>query len=119
MNSTYYGKEKPTTISEAILIQRYNLSEIRLTFDASYSTVSQITEISEVKAQIIPYIAGYVAHMAMKKVSCMECCQSLGFISHTAESEFLEFKDMGGLFKPTQSVTQVCKEAEICTKNVE
>ena len=45
-------------------------------------------------------------------VACGLCCDALGARNHHAESNFLRFKDRGGLFKPTQSVIRVCVETE-------
>ena len=50
--------------------------------------------------------------MARKQTRCIDCCASIGSRKHSHESTFLEFKDRGGLFKPTQSVIKVCEEAE-------
>ncbi|CAL4085223.1 unnamed protein product, partial [Meganyctiphanes norvegica] len=46
------------------------------------------------------------------------CCQALGSKDHTHESDFLKFKDRGGLFKPTQSVIKICQETEKKTQRM-
>ena len=44
----------------------------------------------------------------------MPCCQALGSSAHKPESSFLLLKDRGSLFKPTESVINVCEETENC-----
>ena len=49
--------------------------------------------------------------MALSKVKCMICAESLGSRGHQHESAF---KDRGGLFKPSESVVFICKETKRC-----
>ena len=109
---------KDLVISDAALAKRYGLSERSLPddTDTDYMDAPQMSTLSEYKEASISYIAGYVAKMAEKQILCMVCCESIGSRKHSHESIFLEFKDRGGLFKPTWSVIEVCKESE---KNIE
>ena len=64
------------------------------------------------------YITGFGAGMAKKQLVCMPCCNALGSRKNTAVTSFLQFKDRGGLFKPSKSVIDVCEEREKCLKRM-
>ena len=49
--------------------------------------------------------------MALSRLKCMICAESLGSRGHQHESAF---KDRGGLFKPSESVVFICEETERC-----
>ena len=100
---------KDLVISDAALAKRYGLSERSLPddTDTDYMDAPQMSTLSEYKEASISYIAGYVAKMAEKQILCMVCCESIGSRKHSHESIFLEFKDRGGLFKPTWRLIQV------------
>ena len=110
--------EEDTSIMNAGLIRKYELE----TKDKDNGSVQDndsappdvINCLSEFKQASISYIAGYVARSVEKKTLCMPCCQALGSATHKPESSFLQLKDRGGLFKPTESVITVCEESEKC-----
>ena len=116
IGDTYSIDRKQMTTSEASIIRKYNLSEIPLPDDDDeYSYTHQffqVTPFSEVKTEIISYVAGYAAKMASKKIICIECCQSLGSKEHITESSLIKHLDRGGLFKPTPCVMKICEDTE-------
>lgn len=105
--------ELDVTISNAALIRKYDLTEREpMESDHDYSNSPNMANLAEDKKAAISYIAGYVANMAAKQTLCSQCCEALGSRTFAARSAFLKLKDMGGLFKPTQSVIKICEETE-------
>ena len=77
-----------------------------------YTDVPNVAVLSEYKKAAVSYIAGYVARMAAKRMSCLDCCEALGSKTNSPSSAFLAFKDHGGLFKPSSDVIKICEETE-------
>ena len=113
LSDTCNVNDEDVTIGEAALIRKYDLAvKTPMQRDHDYSDAPSIGILSEYKVAAISYIAGFVGKMALKQIMCGLCCDALGARNHHAESNFLRFKDRGGLFKPTQSVIRVCVETE-------
>ena len=106
---------KDVTMTNAALIRKYDLQErVPMQSDHDYCDLPNVVRISEYKEAVISYIAGFVAKAVAKKTPCHKCCHVLGSPDTTASSQFLLLKDCGNLYKPSQSVTTVCKETEKC-----
>ncbi|GFN80520.1 THAP domain containing 9 [Plakobranchus ocellatus] len=80
--------------------------------------IQDMTGLSEFKESAVSYIAGYVVKMARKQVqSCKKCVDSL--IDEMGNSHlFVQFKDRGGLVKPSKSVYRICCETERCFESL-
>lgn len=103
------------TMTNAALIRKYDLTERSpVQSEHDYSDSPNITSLSEYKKAAISYIAGYIAKTVKKQLLCNESCNVLGSQNQIPTSQFLEFKDRGKLYKPTQSVITVCEESEKC-----
>lgn len=70
------------------------------------------TGLTEFTKATVSYIAGFAGKLTAKHSWCKECCDALGSTQHKAHSVFLETKDRGGLFKPSESVIAICEETE-------
>jgi len=74
--------------------------------------------LSEYKHAAVSYIAGYVVHMARKRISCLQCqaamvsAESNSAVEVDTENLFVKSKDHGGLIKASKSVLTVCQETE-------
>ena len=106
---------KTVTMTNAALIRKYDLQErVPEQSDHDYCDLPNVVSISEYKEAAISYIGGFVAKTVEKKLPCRECCNVLGSRNNTTSSQFLQLKDRGNLYKPSQSVITVCKETEKC-----
>ena len=104
---------KDVTMTNAALIRKYDLQErVPMQSENDYCDLPNVVRISEYKEAVISYIAGFVAKAVAKKTPCHKCCHVLGSPDTTASSQILLLKDCGNLYKPSQSVTTVCKETE-------
>ena len=101
IDDTCNANKENVTITEAVLIRKYDLSERELDHDHSYA-IPDVSNLSEFKRASIGYIAGYVAKMTEKRTMCMPCCNALGSVNNKPQSSFVQFKDRGGLFKTNQ-----------------
>ena len=102
-------------MTNAALIRKYDLQErIPIQCDHDYSDLPNVASISEYKEAAISYIGGFVGKTVAKKLSCHECRNVLGSRNSVPSSQFLQLKDRGNLYKPSQSVITVCKETEKC-----
>ena len=102
-------------LNKCCLFRKYDLQErnpIKPNHD--YSDSPYFATLTDNKAAVISYIAGYVAKMASKQLLCMQCCDALGSCNHQTNSKFMALKDRGGFFKRTKSVVKVCEETEKC-----
>eukprot|EP00794_Sanderia_malayensis_P000687 gene687-2878_t len=103
------------TVTNAALMRKYDLQERSpMQTDHDYTDIPYFARLSQYKCATVAYIVGYVGKMAEMQLLWKECCKALGSKTHTLSSEFIEFKDRGGLFKPIASVVKVCKDAERC-----
>ena len=104
------------TLSHVALIKKYDLEERKpLDWDHDYDDMPSVMDCSaltEFTTATVSYIAGFTGRMTAKQSWCKECCDALGSSQHKAHSAFLEAKDRGGLFKPTESVILICEETE-------
>ena len=57
--------------------------------------------------------SGSAAKITARFTICPNCCEALGSRTHGSNSPFLNFKDQGGLFKPSKSVVTICKLTEL------
>ncbi|KAG1672898.1 DNA transposase THAP9 [Nymphon striatum] len=113
LDDTYNINDQDVGISNVALIGKYDLADRRpMQSDHDYSDSPSITNLSEFKEAAITYIAGYVARKVKQITLCSRCCEALGSQKHATDSSFLKLKDRGGLFKPTQSVIEICKVTE-------
>eukprot|EP00794_Sanderia_malayensis_P004096 gene4096-4651_t len=97
------------------IIRKYDLAEREpIVNDHDYCDLPNFICLSEFKSSAISYMAGYAAKMAEKRLYCHKCSRALGSTQAVTTSNFLNFKDRGGLFKPSPSVIKVCEETEKC-----
>lgn len=102
------------TLTDANLIRKYSLDEPRpAQCDHDYVHIPQDISLSEYKEQVVHYIAGYVSKSLKDKLRCIECKQKL-CSPVTGTNSLLEFKNRGGLTRPSFSVVKICLEAEKC-----
>ena len=100
-------------ISTVTTMRRYGLEDMGpVQYEHDYVDCPPISELSEFKQSIIPYIGGYAAKMTAEALKCDTCVASLGSKTHISPPLFLRLKDNGGLFKPTDSVVVVCEWTE-------
>ena len=103
------------TISKAALARKYDMIErAPMKSDHDNADAPNTSHLSEFKIAALSYIAGFVGKMKDKETTCVKCSEALGSVQNQSVSSFLTFKDRGGLFKPTTSVFNICKEAEKC-----
>jgi hypothetical protein len=103
------------TITNAAIIRKYDLTERSpVQSDHDYCDSPNVSCLSEFKKASISYIAGYVAKKVEKQLVCCDCCMALGSTLDAPTTKFLQLKDRGSLFKPTQSVIDICQETEKC-----
>ena len=108
---------RTVNISEASLIQKYDLQECPpAQTDHDYCDAPNIVVLSEYKSAATSYIAGYVAHMAEKKIICSQCSCALKALNQKPleASDFVQFKSWEGLTLVSSSVCKVCEETEKC-----
>lgn len=72
--------------------------------------------ISDFSTQIISYIAGYIAHILIKKVDCEICIGALLTNKINTDHKFVVAKDKGGLLYPSKDLIQICKISEAVIK---
>ena len=93
ISNTYYtnGNDMAmSSISEASLIRKYDLSEMSHTADNhDEMACPSIVHLSEFKEAAISYIAGFVAQMATKQLICAACCIALGSRKGYTSSNFI------------------------------
>ena len=107
--------DSTVTMTNAALIRKYDLVERSpVHSDHDYCDSPNICNLTEFKKASISYIAGYVARTVEKQVLCCDCSKALGSATDVHATNFLKLKDRGKLFKPTQSVIDVCAETEKC-----
>jgi hypothetical protein len=87
--------------------------------DHDYTDTPPISDLSEYKTAVVTYIAGFVVRMVKRKISCPQCTAALTADSDVTVNtgigeEFLNFKNRGGLVKPSDSVVKVCLATEKC-----
>jgi hypothetical protein len=71
--------------------------------------------ISEYTNDVITYICGYIARKLKNKINCAECSSQL--VDENSVSKLISRKDRGGLIKPSVSVIEICKIAEMIFKS--
>ena len=85
---------KVSTISNAALIRKYDLTERRpVQSDHDYCDSPNMANLIEYKKAVISYIADYVAKMVVKQTLCTQCCTGLGSTKSTTMSSSLKMKD--------------------------
>ena len=101
-------------ISTVGMARRYDLL-IRepLETDHDYDDIPQVSSLSEFQDAVLPYVSGSAAKITARFTICPNCCEALGSRTHGSNSPFLNFKDQGGLFKPSKSVVTICKLTEL------
>lgn len=79
--------------------------------------IQEVTNLSLFVENIVVYIAGFVGKRLTEKLDCDDCMLAL----RTYDTEYMQLrqdfsliheKDKGGLFKPSEDLTIVCKIAE-------
>ena len=107
------------TITNAAIIRKYDLEERRpVESDHDYCDSPNICKLSDFKKASISYIAGYVARKVEMQTLCSDCSSALGSTTSKPTTKFLKLKDRGNLYKPTQSVIDICEETEKCFKRL-
>ena len=95
-------------------MRRYDLiMKEPVEIDHDYVDMPVQTSLSEFQDAMIPYIAGYAAEMTANTCHCPTCHEALGSTHHISSSLFLNFRDQGGLFKPSESVVMICRLTEL------
>ena len=75
-------------------------------------------------ANVLVYIAGYVAHAVNKKVKCQYCSfylhqdRDLNFEISESSSEYLNLLDRGGLKMPTCDLSTICTNTFLLFSNI-
>jgi hypothetical protein len=64
---------------------------------------------------LFSYICGYIARKLKNKINCAECFSQL--VDENSVSKLISRKDQGGLIKPSVSVIEICKIAEMIFKS--
>lgn len=72
--------------------------------------------ISAFSQQIISHIAGYIAHILMKKIDCDICVGALLSSEVNSDHKFIVAKDKGGLLYPSKELLLICKTSEAVIK---
>lgn len=102
-------------ILDISIIKRYDLDQTDEDDQVLGETITK-NILTEYKRQVIPYMAGYVVRMVDRKLRCEQCLAALRIknisIAESHNSEFLEFRDRGGLIKPSASVVSICEITE-------
>ena len=117
-------KSVHTDISDLSLIRRYDMIErMPSKIDHDYCDLANSFTLSTYKEYVVAYIAGYVVRMARRELSCSNCLKSLCTESSTITVTnpkllFVEFRDKGGLVKPSSSVILVCEASEKCLQRI-
>lgn len=107
------------SISDSNLIRKYNLESHYHDYDGhDYFHASIGPTLSLYKEHAISYIAGFTVRMARKKLLCQTCRESLESSTYNNRNSFLQFKNHGGLVKPSKSVEIVCQEVEKCIERM-
>ena len=112
----------PSEISYIEEAEKYNLiDKDALDGDLDYADIPNITSLSDFKEAAIEYIAGYVVKIARKKIHCVRCLEALIAIDNQNFSwaSLLAKKNRGGLLRASDSVIQVCCEAEKCFQQIQ
>ena len=106
-------------ISTVAMIRRYDmLIREPVNNDHDYSDIPTISSLTEFQEAVLPYVAGSAGKLTAKTCHCPTCCEALGSKRHQSTSTFITLKDMGGLFKPSKSVIDICKLAELKLRQV-
>ncbi|CAB3980294.1 THAP domain-containing 9 [Paramuricea clavata] len=106
---------KTVTTTDAALIRKYDLQErTPMQSDHDYCDFPNIARISEYKEAALSYIGGFVTKYLKNKLPCHKCRNVLGSQKIIPSSQFLQLKDRGNLFKPSESVMIVCQKSEKC-----
>ena len=78
-----------------------------------YADVPCVSSLSKFVEAIHPYIAGCAGKITARIIHCPVCVDALGSKKAKSKSSFLNKKDMGGLFKSSDGVLDVCKLTEL------
>ena len=78
-----------------------------------YDDIPPISSLYEFQDAVIPYVAGSTAKITARSVHCLDCCESLGSTANKTDSPFINWRDYGGLFKPSDSVFRICRLTEL------
>jgi len=70
--------------------------------------------LSEYSSNVVVYIAGFVAERLAKRIQCNTCITAVTSNGDNSlkHSYFLKRKNNGGLYLPSQSLVQICRETE-------
>ena len=114
ITDTFKEKNSELDITTVGMIRRYDLL-IRepVRSDHDYTDIPSISSLSAFQEAIHPYIAGSAGKLTSKTSHCPSCRESLGSRNHQSSSSFLNMRDKGGLFKPSESVLAICKLTEL------
>ena len=95
-------------------MKKYGLEDVGpAQYDHDYGDCPPVSDLSYFVRPIVPYIAGFAGKMTARSTECETCCSSLGSKTHSTTSSFIQLKDKGALFKPSDSVVKVCKLTEL------
>lgn len=88
--------------------------------DHDYTVTNMPNSLTFLSENVVVYISGYVVKFVMKKIKCIPCHMSSETISTSSIDYFmlLNVKNNGGLKRPSQDVVAICKQIEICIRNV-
>lgn len=102
----------------------YNQSEIFVNGQILFSdsdnhkdslNLEVLEPISDTVVDIVEYIAGFVARKVLKTIEC-DICEKV-IVDENEASLLINFKDRGGLTKPSEDVKKICfKSEQICRR---
>ena len=72
---------------------------------------------SELKVNVVTYIAGYIQRKVLSKIDCQPCKDHLMKKELQCTTKLIERKDLGGLVRPNKELVELLKIADTILEN--